>query len=377
MEKVTLIATATMGLEAVVAREVRNLGFEDVKVENGRVVFTADVSAIPRANLWLRTADRVKIQVGSFKATTFDELFEKTKALPWADLLPPDAEFPVLGRSVKSTLFSVSDCQAIVKKAVVESLKIRYKKEWFVEDGPLYRIEVALLKDMATLTIDTSGEGLHKRGYRALHNAAPLKETLAAAMIQLTTWHPERPFADPFCGSGTIAIEAAMIGQNIAPGFNRDFASEQWDWIGKDRWDEARQEVEDLANYDQSLDIVGSDIDHRSVELAKGNAREAGLGDVIKFKQMQVRDFHNKGSYGVVVGNPPYGERIGERATVEKMYQDMGEAIRHHDTWSVYILTSHEGFEALYGKQASKKRKLYNGNIKTDYYQFFGPRPPR
>ncbi|WP_078391086.1 THUMP domain-containing class I SAM-dependent RNA methyltransferase [Shouchella patagoniensis] len=377
MDKVTLIATTTMGLEAICAREIKDLGYTEVTVENGRVLFEADLSAIPRANLWLRTADRIKVRVGEFKAFSFDELFEKTKALPWADLLPPDAEFPVIGRSVKSKLFSVSDCQAIVKKAVVESMKKKYKREWFDEDGPFFRIEIALLKDVATLTIDASGQGLHKRGYRALHNQAPLKETLAAAMIQLTTWDQDRPFADPFCGSGTLAIEAAMIGQNIAPGFNRDFVSEEWHWIGDERWNQARQEVEDLANYDQKLDIMGSDIDHRSIELAKGNAMEAGFGDLISFKQMQISDFRHKGSYGIVVANPPYGERLGERDEVEQMYRDMGRVMALHDTWSVYLLTSHEGFEKLYGKQANKKRKLYNGNIKTDYYQFFGPRPPR
>ncbi|MCM2674432.1 class I SAM-dependent RNA methyltransferase [Shouchella plakortidis] len=366
-----------MGLEAIVAREIKDLGYEDIKVENGKVTFTAGIDAIPRANLWLRTSDRVKLLVGEFKAFTFDELFEKTKALPWADLIPANAEFPVIGRSVKSTLFSVPDCQAIVKKAVVESLKKKHNISWFDEDGPFYRIEVALHKDVATLTIDTSGEGLHKRGYRYLHNEAPLKETLAAALIKLTTWNPDRPFADPFCGSGTLPIEAAMIGQNLAPGFNRNFASDEWDWVGNDVWDKARQEVEDLARYDQKLDILGSDIDHRSVELAQNNAKEAGFADLITFKQMQVRDFSHKGSYGIIIGNPPYGERIGERDEVEFMYKQMGEALRKLDTWSVYMLTSNENFEELYGKKASKKRKLYNGNLKTDYYQYFGPRPPR
>lgn len=377
MQEITLIATTTMGLEAICAREIKDLGYTDVTVENGRVLFKGTVDAIPRANLWLRTADRIKIQVGEFKAFTFDELFEKTKALPWADLLPANAEFPVIGRSVKSTLFSVSDCQAIVKKAVVESMKKQYNLDWFDEDGPFYRIEVALLKDTATLTLDSSGIALHKRGYREFHNQAPLKETLAAAMIQLTTWNKDRPFADPFCGSGTLAIEAAMIGQNIAPGFNRNFASEDWHWIGEEHWKKARQEVEDLANYDQALDIVGSDIDHKSVELAQGNAAEAGFADLITFKQMQISDYRHKGSYGIVVANPPYGERLGERDEVEQMYRDMGRVMKLHETWSVYLLTSHEGFEELYGKKASKKRKLYNGNIKTDYYQFFGPRPPR
>ncbi|WP_035177459.1 THUMP domain-containing class I SAM-dependent RNA methyltransferase [Alkalihalobacterium bogoriense] len=375
---VTLIATATMGLEALVAREVKDLGYENVKVENGKVEFTADESAICRSNLWLRTADRVKLKIAEFEAFTFDELFEKTKALPWADFIPENAEFPVIGRSVKSKLFSVSDCQAIVKKAVVESLKKKYKTNWFSEDGPLYRIEVALHKDVATLTIDTSGTGLHKRGYRYLHNEAPLKETLAAALIMLTNWNADKPFIDPFCGSGTLPIEAAMIGQNIAPGFNRDFVAEQWGFIGKAKWDKAREEIEDVANYDQPLSIFGTDIDHRMIELAKNNATEAGFGDLLTFKQMQVTDLRTKQEYGVLVGNPPYGERLGEREEVEQMYKKMGELFKEElATWSIYILTSNEKFETLYGKPASKRRKLYNGNLKTDYYQFFGPRPPK
>jgi putative N6-adenine-specific DNA methylase len=376
MGKITLIATAAMGLEAVVADEVRKLGYE-CQVENGKVTFTADEHAICRANLWLRTADRVKLKVGEFRATTFEELFEQTKALPWADFLPVHAQFPVIGKSVKSKLFSVSDCQAIVKKAIVESLKQHYRVSWFEETGPLFRIEVALHKDVATLTIDTSGAGLHKRGYRIEQGEAPLKETLAAALIQLTNWTPDRPFVDPFCGSGTIPIEAALIGQNIAPGFNRDFVSEQWEWIGKRAWEEAREEAEDLARYDEPLDISGFDIDHRMVEIAKMNAREAGLSDLITFKQMQVKDFRTKKQYGVIVGNPPYGERLGERKTVEAMYREMGKTFSLLDTWSIYILTSHRQFEMLYGKEATKRRKLFNGFIETHYYQFFGPRPPR
>jgi putative N6-adenine-specific DNA methylase len=376
MSKLTIIATAAMGIESIVADEVRRLGYE-CKVENGKVTFEADEAAICRANLWLRTADRVKLKIGEFKATTFEELFEQTKALPWADYIPVDAEFPVIGKSVKSQLFSVSDCQAIVKKAVVESLKQHYRVSWFEETGPLYRIEVALHKDIATLTIDTSGTGLHKRGYRVSQGEAPLKETLAAALIQLTNWTPDRPFVDPFCGSGTIPIEAALIGQNIAPGFNRDFVSEQWDWIGKRTWEQARQEVEDLANYDQPLDIYGFDIDHRMVQIAKENALEAGLGDLITFKQMQVKDFTSKKQYGVIVGNPPYGERLGERKEVEKMYEEMGKTFANLDTWSIYILTAHKEFEKYYGKSATKRRKLFNGFIETHYYQYWGPRPPK
>jgi putative N6-adenine-specific DNA methylase len=377
MGKYQLIATSAMGLEAIVAKEVRSLGYE-CEVENGKVTFTGDESAIARCNLWLRTADRIKIKVAEFKAYTFDELFEKTKALDWENYLPEDAEFPVIGKSVKSKLFSVSDCQAIVKKAVVEKLKMQYSRNtWFEESGALYRIEVALLKDVATITIDASGQGLHKRGYRVDQGEAPLKETLAAALVLLTNWKPDRPFLDPFCGSGTIPIEAALIGQNIAPGFNREFVSEGWNWIPSKVWETARAEVEDLANYDQPLDISGSDIDHRMVRIAQENAFEAGLGDLIHFKQMQVSDISVKEEYGVIVGNPPYGERLGDKKAVEQMYKEMGEAFKSLDTWSIYMLTSNENFEQLYGKPATKKRKLFNGFIRTDLYQYWGRKPLR
>ncbi|PYZ98189.1 RNA methyltransferase [Alteribacter lacisalsi] len=374
----TLIATAAMGLEAIVAKEVRDLGFENVEVENGKVTFSSEPEGIARANLWLRSADRVKIKVGEFKAVTFDSLFEQTKALPWDQFLPADAEFPVIGRSVKSGLYSVPDCQAIVKKAVVEKMKQTYKKDWFDETGGFYRIEVALHKDLATLTIDTSGNGLHRRGYRYLHNEAPLKETLAAALVRLTNWHPDRPFVDPFCGSGTIPIEAAMIGQNIAPGINREFAFEEWDWYDRKWIDQAHEEAEDLARYDQKLSIFGTDIDHKMVDLATNNAMEAGFPDQIKFKQMQASDLRSKQEYGVVLGNPPYGERMNEKSEVEVLYKQIGDVYRTYlPTWSVYMITSHEKFELFYGKKATKKRKLYNGNIKTDFYQYWGPRPPR
>ncbi|WP_406686864.1 class I SAM-dependent RNA methyltransferase [Rossellomorea vietnamensis] len=377
MSTYTLIATAAMGLESIVAKEVKELGYE-CQVENGKVIFKGDETAIARANMWLRTADRIKILVGEFKAYSFDELFENTKKLPWENFLPVDAEFPVQGKSVKSKLYSVPDCQAIVKKAIVERLRTAYKRtSWLDETGPLFKLEVAIHKDVASITLDTSGQGLHKRGYRIGQGEAPLKETLAAALIQLTTWNPDRPFVDPFCGSGTIAIEAALIGQNIAPGFNREFLSEEWPLMPADVWEKTRLEAEDLANYDQPLEILGTDIDHRMIEVSKENALEAGLGDLVKFKQMQVRDFTSELEYGIIVGNPPYGERLGERKEVEKMYQEMGRAFEKLDTWSVYMLTSHENFEQCYGKQATKKRKLFNGFIRTDYYQFFGPRPPR
>ncbi|KAF0818748.1 MULTISPECIES: THUMP domain-containing class I SAM-dependent RNA methyltransferase [unclassified Cytobacillus] len=377
MSKYDLIATTAMGLEALAAKEVRDLGYE-CEVENGRITFKGDEAAIVRSNLWLRTADRVRIKVGEFKATSFDELFEKTKSLPWERYMPENAEFPVSGKSVKSKLFSVSDCQAIVKKAIVERMRTKYNKTgWLEENGPLFKIEVALHKDVALLTIDASGSGLHKRGYRAGQGEAPLKETLAAALVMLTNWNPDKAFADPFCGSGTIPIEAALIGQNIAPGFNREFISEGWSWIPEKVWEDARNEAEDLANYDQPLDITGADIDHRMVKIAEENAFEAGLGDLINFKQMQVRDFTTTKEYGVIVGNPPYGERLGEKAAVQRMYAEMGRAFAPLDTWSIYILTSDEEFETHYGRKATKKRKLFNGFIRTDYYQYWGKRPPR
>lgn len=375
--QVDLIATSTFGLEAVVADEVRKLGYTEVQVENGKVEFSADLSAIARANLWLRTADRVRLKIGEFTATSFEELFEKTKTLPWAEWLPDNAQFPVEGKSVKSKLFSVSDCQAIVKKAVVESLKQKYKKDWFEENGPVYKIEVALLKDVATLTIDTSGPGLHKRGYRDWIGTAPIKETMAAALILLTRWTPDRPLIDPLCGSGTIPIEAALIGQNIAPGMNREFASESWPVIPRSIWHQARAETHDLACYDRQLQIIGTDIDAEILKVARRNATEAGVDEQIHFQCMPLSELRSSKKYGVVICNPPYGERLSEKAEVEKLYRDMGRVFKELDTWSNYVITSHEGFEKLFGRQATKKRKLYNGNIKVDYYQFFGPRPPR
>ncbi|WP_087971495.1 THUMP domain-containing class I SAM-dependent RNA methyltransferase [Oceanobacillus rekensis] len=372
MRKVTLIATTAMGLESVVAQEVKSLGYE-VTVDNGKVIFEAPVSAIPRCNLWLRAADRIKVVVGQFKALTFDELFEATKALPWEEYISEDGQFPVSGKSIKSKLFSVSDCQAIVKKAIAERLKLKYGLATKMpETGGLYKTEVALLKDVVTLTLDTSGAGLHKRGYRVGQGEAPLKETMAAALVMLTNWKAEYPFVDPFCGSGTLAIEAALIGQNIAPGFNRDFASEDWTFIKRKLWDEAFQEAEDLANYDQKLDITGSDIDHKMIEIATDNAMEAGLGDLISWKQMQVSDLFIREDNGYVVSNPPYGQRIGDKDMVAKMYSELGSVMKDHPSWSVYIITAFEAFETQYGQQATKKRKLFNGFIETNYFQYFG-----
>ncbi len=371
--KVKLLATAAMGLEAIVANEVRALGYKDITVENGKVMFEADVSAIPRCNLWLRSADRVKVIIGEFEAKTFDQLFEGTKALDWHDYIPEDGSFPVIGKSVKSTLYSVSDCQSIVKKAVVDKLKLKHGVAGNMpETGAMYRIEVAILKDKVTLTLDSSGHGLHKRGYRVGQGEAPLKETLAASLVQLTNWRPEFPLVDLFCGSGTILIEAALIGQNIAPGFNRDFASEEWGFIEQNLWDEAIEEAEQLANYDQKLDITGTDIDPKMIAIAKQNAIEAGLADLINWKQMASQDFYPKQNNGYLISNPPYGERLNELDEVEQIYQMLGQTMKQNTSWSNYVLTSNENFEKLYGKKATKKRKLFNGYIKVDYYQYFG-----
>lgn len=371
-QEITLIATTAMGLESIAAREVRKLGYE-TKVENGKVIFQAPISAIPRCNLWLRTSDRVKIVVGQFKATTFDELFERTKALPWEQYITEDGEFPVSGKSQKSTLYSVSDFQAIVKKAIAERLKLKFGLVTRLpETGALYKTEVSIHKDIATLSLDTSGAGLHKRGYRVGQGEAPLRETLAAALILLTNWEPSKTLIDPFCGSGTIPIEAALIGQNIAPGFNREFSSEQWGIIKQQDWARALEEAEDLANYDQSLNIIGSDINHNMISIAKNNAMEAGLADVIQWKQMQVNDLTIKDENGYIIGNPPYGLRIGNATKIEEIYRSIGEIIRKHPTWSVYILTAFNQFEKIVGRKATKKRKLFNGFIRTDYYQYFG-----
>ena len=358
MGQIELIAAATFGLESVVAQELRDLGYSDLMVDNGKVSFTADLEAICRTNLWLRTADRVKIKVGEFKATTFDALFDQTQALPWGDWLPANARFPVVGKSVKSTLYSVSDCQAIVKKAIVESMKERYHKEWFPEDGPLYKIEVALLKDIVTLTIDTTGPGLHKRGYRTFIGEAPLKETLAAAMIILSHWDPDTALIDPFCGSGTIPIEAALLGLNIAPGLNRSFISEDWPNIPKKLWQAVRQEAQELAQLDRRLHIIGTDIDPKVLKVARRNAETAGVSQFIHFQTRPLSELSSRRKYGKVICNPPYGERIGERREVARLYKEMGQVFARLDTWSCYILTSHPEFEKLFGRPATKRRKF-------------------
>ena len=378
-KKYNLIATAAAGIEALVGKELRNLGI-DCQVENGRARFKGNLETIATANLWLRTADRVKIIVGEFDAFTFDELFEKVKAIAWEDYLPMDAEFPVAGRSFKSKLYSVPDCQSITKKAIVERLREVYHRPARVplpETGALFQLEVALLKDHVVLTLDTTGPSLFKRGYRLEKGGAPLKENMAAALVMLTNWRKDRPFYDPVCGSGTLCIEAALIGHNIAPGFNRDFACEAWDWFDAAVFDKVRSAADEAADYDIELDIAGSDINGRMIEIAQANAEEIGLGDSIQFKQQAVKDFKTEKEYGVIVANPPYGERLGEEEQVRVLFREMGEVFRPLKTWSKYILTSDLAFEEFYGAKATKKRKLYNGAIRTDLFQYWGERPPR
>lgn len=374
-----LVATCASGLEALVGKELRDLGIE-CQVENGRARFKGNLTTIATANLWLRTADRIKIVVGEFDAYTFDELFEKVKALSWEDLLPLDAEFPVSGKSIKSKLYSVPDCQAITKKAIVERLRSYYYRPTTVplaETGALFPVEVALLKDHVMVTLDTTGPSLFKRGYRLEKGGAPLKENLAAALVLLTNWRKDRPFVDPVCGSGTICIEAALIGHNIAPGFNREFLCETWDWADAAIFEKVRTDADNAADYDIELDISGYDINGKMIEIAKANAEEIGLGDTITFKQQAVKDFTTDKEYGVIVANPPYGERLGETETVQRLYKEMGTVLRPLKTWSKYILTSDLQFESFYGAKATKKRKLYNGALRTDLFQYWGTRPPR
>ncbi len=373
-----LLAVCPMGLEAVVSKEIQELGYTTT-VENGKIFFEGDEAAIVKCNLWLRTADRIKIVVGQFNATTFDELFEKTKELPWETIIEKEGNFPVQGRSVKSTLYSVPDCQAIVKKAIVERLKSAYKeKGWLDESGAKYPVEVSLLKDKALLTIDTSGSGLNKRGYRVAQGEAPIKETLAASLIKLANWTGDTPLIDPFCGSGTIAIEACLIAQNIAPGFNRDFVSETWDIMPDRLYDELRDEADQQANYDRPLKIYASDIDPEMIEIARRNAEEVGLSDIINFKVQDVNTLSIESAEPVaLIGNPPYGERIGDRAEVEEMYRYIGQLMQEHPYLSTYILTSNNEFEFLVNQKATKRRKLFNGYIECTYYQYWGSKKPK
>lgn len=379
-ESFKLIATAAAGLEAIVGREIRNLGI-DCQVENGRVRFHGDIKTIIETNLWLRAADRIKIIVGEFPARTFEELFQGVYGLDWENYLPLGAKFPIAkAKCVKSKLHNEPSVQAISKKAVAKKLqKVFHRPEGvpLQENGAEFKIEVSILKDKATVMIDTTGSSLFKRGYRAEKGGAPIKENMAAAIIQLSNRFPDKPLIDPTCGSGTFCIEAAMIGMNIAPGFNRDFAFEAWPWVDQSQVQKVRDEAESKANYDIDLDISGFDLDGRMVEIARKNAEEAGLGDVIKLKQMRLQDLKTDKINGVIISNPPYGERLLDDKAVDILYNEMGQTFAPLKTWSKFILTSDEGFEKKYGSQADKKRKLYNGTLKVDLYQYYGERVRR
>jgi putative N6-adenine-specific DNA methylase len=376
MNRITLIATATFGLEKVVKNEVMALGFENIKVSEGKVEFEATLADIPRANLWLRSADRVLLKIGEFEAFTFDELFEKTKALPWENLITEDGKFDVNGKAVKSTLGSIRACQSIVKKAVVERLKQKYSKEWFEETGPEFTIQISMLKDVAVLTIDTSGAGLHKRGYREAGGEAPLKETLAAALVLLSFWNADRILIDPMCGSGTILIEAAMIAKHMAPGLKRGFASEKWPAIDGNYWSEARLAARDAILPDRKLQIFGYDIDEKSIAACRINAANAGVGDVILFERKDLRDVWINEKYGIVISNPPYGVRMSEFKEINEIYIAIHKAFRKKWGWSLYILTADEMFPNYFKRaRPDRVRKLYNGKIKVDYYQYYGEKP--
>ncbi len=377
MSNIQLIATSPMGLEALVARELRDLGYQDLQVENGRVTFHADELAICRGNLWLRTADRILVKVGQCSAHSFDELFDGVYAMDWPSWIPADGLFPVEGRSHESVLTSVPATQGIVKKAIVEKLKQAYGVSWFEETGARYGVEVSLIDNIATLTIDTSGASLHKRGYRKLVAEAPLKETMAAAIVNLSRWRSGRPLYDPFCGSGTLLIEAAMIGWNIAPGQRRSFPSEAWARVSKEMWEQAREEAYDAVRDDVALDIVGSDIDPQAVEIAQACARAAGLGKHIDFRVEAVAKAKPRGDYGVLVTNPPYGERLGDQREADVALRELGSLAAQLPSWSLFVLTPNRQFESMVGRPADKRRKLYNGRIETHLIQYLGPLPPR
>lgn len=377
MKTFEIIATSAFGIESVTAREISELGYKDILTENGRVTFRGDFDDIARANVCLRTADRILIKLAQFKATTFEELFQGVYAVEWADILSPDAFIHVVGKSVKSTLFSVPDCQSITKKAIIEKLKLKFGKEIFPEDGAEYRISVSILKDIVTVTLDTSGAGLHKRGYRSLAGEAPLKETLACSLLLLSYWRGERLLVDPLCGSGTIPIEAAMIALDIAPGMNRGFAAERWQNFDYDAFERARDEAKQRVRTDLNLNIYGSDIDPKAIELAMRHAEEAGVDEYIRLKQMNVADLSSKEKYGFIVTNPPYGERLGESREAEELYRVMGKTFSALDTWSFYVITSNPYFEKNFGRKADKRRKLYNGKLECQYYQYFGPKPAK
>jgi len=379
MRTFELLVPCHFGLEAVLKKEIYELGYEISKVEDGRITFIGDEEAICRANIFLRTAERVMIQVGRFKATTFEELFQGIKAIPWETYIPENGKFWVKkASSINSKLFSPSDIQSIVKKAMVERMKQKYHKEWFAEDGAPYPVRIFLLKDEVTVAIDTSGESLHKRGYRTMTSKAPLTETLAAALILLTPWRPDRILVDPFCGSGTFPIEAAMIAANIAPGMNREFTAEKWtNLIEKKLWYECVQEAEDMIDKSVEVDIQGYDIDGEVIKAARENAKRAGVEHMIHFQQRAVADLRHPKKYGFVISNPPYGERLEEKADLPKLYSEIGASYQKLDAWSMFLITSYEDTERYIGRKADKNRKIYNGMLKTYFYQFMGPKPPK
>lgn len=379
MEMFEYIAPCHFGLEAVLKKEILSLGYEIVKVEDGKVTFKGDITAICRANIFLRTTERILLKVAEVKATTFDELFEATKALPWERYIPVDGKFWVTkATSVKSKLFSPSDIQSIMKKAIVERLKIKYKVSRFEETGMSFPIRVSFIKDVATIGIDTSGVSLHKRGYRQNTVKAPITETLAAALIMLTPWNKDRILVDPFCGSGTFPIEAAMIGANMAPGMNREFTAEQWQHlIPKQAWYQAITEANDVIRRDITMDIQGYDIDSSVVKMAMANAKLAEVDSYIHFQQRSVSELSHRKKYGFIITNPPYGERLEEKDAMPALYREIGQVFAALDSWSYYIITGYEDAQKYIGRKADKKRKIYNGMMKTYFYQYLGPKPPR
>ena len=378
MNKITLMAIFSFGLETIVKRELQALGFDNLTVANGKVEFEAEPEDIPKANLWLRCADRVLLKMGEFKAVTFDELFEGTKALPWEEWITKDGQFTVTGKSVKSTLGSVRACQSIVKKAVVERLKEKYKTDWFEETGPEFTIQVGMLNDIATLTIDTSGSGLNRRGYRLQAGEAALKETLASALVQLSFWDKDRLLVDPMCGSGTILIEAALIARNIAPGLNREFASERWPSIPKNIWSDARREARAAIDKKGALQLYGYDIDPAMIAASQANAKRAGVEADITFAQKNIKDLWIDQQYGIIISNPPYGIKLGEFRELNEIYISIHKTFRKKTGWSVYILTADKKFPDYFKRsKPDKVRKLYNGSIEVNYFQYFGERPKK
>lgn len=379
MKTFDLVVPCHFGLEAVTKREIYDLGYEITKVEDGRVTFTGDVEAICRANIFLRGAERVLLLVGRFHATTFDELFEGIKALPWEAYIPKDGKFWVKkASSIKSKLFSPSDIQSIAKKAMVERMKQSYHLDWFPEDGASYPVRIFLLKDEVMVTIDTSGDSLHKRGYRLATSKAPLTETLAASLIMLTPWKKDRILVDPFCGSGTFPIEAAMMAAGIAPGMNRSFTAEEWtNLIPKQLWYDAVEEAQEMVDLNVEVDIQGYDIDGEVVKAARENAKRAGVDSLIHFQQREVAALRHPKKYGFIITNPPYGERLEDKADLPALYTQIGQAYAELDSWSLYMITSYEDAERYIGRKADKNRKIYNGMIRTYFYQFMGPKPPK